>query len=216
MTATLPACAPSGIATAAGFRAAVDGVMPRLTRYTRRLAGNGVDADDLLQDTLLRAWAGRGGFVPGSNLEAWLTRIARNTFLTQRRRAGRQVLWESDDIARALVAGPDQETALLLGELDEAIDALPEPQHRAFRLVVLEGRPYEEAAATLHVQLGTVKSQVSRARMALVSSLDQGVAPRLSAEAPAVRAPEVRISAYDRWKASGRGLIGAAPQQHAA
>lgn len=203
---------PTGILTVGEFQAAVDPVLPILKRYARRLASTNADIEDLVQDTLLKAWAARTSFRPGSNLRAWLIRIARNTFLTARRRAGRQVLWEPDEIARTLTVASDQETAVMLEDLNTAVANLPSPQRRAFESVVVEGLSYEEAASKLDVELGTLKSRTSRARATLAKKLDQ--LPEPFAAPPSVHTPvasSVGSNIYARWKASGSRMIGLPP-----
>lgn len=174
-----------------------------LSRSARRLAGNDADGEDLVQDTLVRAWAARKRFQAGSNLRAWLFRIQRNLFLSGRRRAWRNVQWDSETIERTLIDAPRQETAFLLGEAYSMIDALPAHQVDAFRLVALEGQSYEDAAQTLGVGLNTVKSRVSRARAYLSRLLD--------GEVRAAAPPPERFqqsSTYAEWKNSGLRLIG--------
>jgi len=209
-----PAPPAAAILTDGDFRTAVAPILPVLDRYARRLVGT-TDIDDLVQDTLLKAWAARASFRPGSNLRAWLIRIARNTFLSGRRRAGRQVLWEADDLARALVTASDQETPIMLADLGTAIANLPDRQRRAFELVAVERLSYEDAAGRLGVELGTLKSLTSRARAALAETLDppaEAVAaapPPADPPRPAARPASATI--YRRWKASGGRVIGLPP-----
>ncbi|SEM71312.1 RNA polymerase sigma-70 factor, ECF subfamily [Sphingomonas gellani] len=197
---------PQGLfVSASGFRRAVRPVLPSLTRFARRLTANDADGEDLVQETLLKAWAARARFEPGTNLRAWLMRIARNAFLSSLRKAKPQVALEDDAFDRLLSAGPDQETGLLLAALDDAVAALPPHQGEAFQMIAVEGHSYEDAARALDVQPGTLKSRVARARSAVVGALEHGPA----ATPPVVAEPEpVAGDIYRRWKNGGGGLIG--------
>lgn len=196
--------------SAAGFRRAVRPVLPGLARFARRLTANDADGEDLVQETLLKAWAARTRFEPGTNLRAWLMRIARNAFLSSLRKTKPQVMLEDEAIDRLLSAGPDQETGLLLAALDDAVAALPPQQGEAFQLIVVEGRSYEEAASLLDVQPGTLKSRVARARSAVMGALENGVPAGVAPVAPiaAVPAEPAPGDIYRRWKSGGGGLIG--------
>ncbi len=215
MSSLPPANYEPAILTAGEFGAAITTIMPVLIRYARRLAQTAADTDDLVQDTLLKALAARTSFRAGTNLRAWLQRIARNTFLSARRRGARQILWEPDEIARALVTGIEQEDAVMLSDLTSAVAALPEPQRRAFEMVAVEGLSYGDAATRLDVELGTLKSRVARARTALVRTMEtlpqrRFADPRRQADAP------VRQAAYAKWKAAGGGMIGGSHERAAA
>lgn len=138
-----------------------------LRRSARRLTRSHIDADDLVQDTLLRAWAARRTFERGTNLQAWLLRIQRNLFLSQRRRAWRQVLWDSEAIERILVSSPPQEAAVSLEEVRGHMNRLPEVNRRAVQMIGMEGRSYREAAAELDMCPNSLRSLVSRTRSRL-------------------------------------------------
>lgn len=176
-----------------------------LSRSARRLAANDADGEDLLQDTLIRAWAAQKQFEPGSNLKAWLFRIQKNLFLSGRRRAWRQVQWDSDTIERTLIDEPRQETALILSEAHSLIDTLPTHEIDAFRLVAMEGHSYQDVALTLGLGLNTVKSRVSRARGRLIRLLNGELAPPPPA---AITTPSKPCNCYEEWRSSGMKLIG--------
>lgn len=97
------------------FVTAVRSVMPSLRGYTRRLAQ--ADSDDLVQETLVRAWFARSRFIPGTNFKAWVFRIARNCFLSNVRRARRSVQWNPDVHDRLLVSQATQDDALNMRDL---------------------------------------------------------------------------------------------------
>ena len=116
------------ITSAAGFARAMRLVMPSLRGYARRLARD--DGEDLVQDTLMRAWNSRSGFEPGSNFRAWLFRIARNSFLSGVRRSARNVQWDPEVHDRLLVSPPAQDELLYLRDLRNALNVLPPPSAR--------------------------------------------------------------------------------------
>ena len=161
----------SGHGLADSFRADLIRGLPMLRTFAVSLCGNEARADDLVQETLVRAWANRERFTPGSNFTAWTFTILRNQFYSEIRKAKREV--EDGDGAHAatLLAAPDQEHAVTLGSVMNMIGTLPPAQRRALLLVGAEGFTYEEAAARLGCQVGTVKSRVSRARNFLVETL---------------------------------------------
>ena len=207
--------APAGglIDSQAGFAAATRAIMPALRGYARRLTQNDTSGDDLVQETLVRAWAARTRFLPGSNFKAWLFRIARNTFLSGIRRSWRSTPLDPIAHERLLVGPAGQEDALYSEDLDKALEALPAVQREALLLVVEEGLSYDEAAVSQHVEPGTLKSRVSRARSALMRYFDNPVSePTASPAAQPSSLPEARDvggrSRYERWKASGARTIG--------
>ncbi len=124
-------------------------------------------ADDMIQDTFIKAWIGRTKFKPGSNLKAWLFTILRNNFYSTLRR-GR---WETEDvdgvIAGAQVTEPNQEWALTSRLLEHALDKLPRQQRQAVILVGGAGYSYDDVAAAIGCPIGTIKSRVSRGRSRL-------------------------------------------------
>jgi RNA polymerase sigma-70 factor, ECF subfamily len=145
-----------------------------------RLTANPADAEDLVQDTYLKAFRAADQFQPGTNLKAWLFTILHNTFLNRRRRAVREpVAMESEDIERAAAALPgDPETPeqlLLRGTLDAdlqaALDDMPEIFRQAVWLRDVEEFTYAEIATMLDVPIGTVMSRISRGRRLLYDRL---------------------------------------------
>jgi RNA polymerase sigma-70 factor (ECF subfamily) len=142
-------------------------LIPKLRAHAFVLTRSSAEADDVVQETLARAWRFRTTFQPGSNLKAWLFRILRNVYL-----AGLPNLKLVSDpegrFTRDLHTDPDQEWRLQYGELIEALSTLNEPTRQALLLVVGSGFTYEEAAAACGCSVGTVKSRVSRGRDRLV------------------------------------------------
>lgn len=195
------------IVSGAGFSIAVRALLPVLRGYAQRLTRDPAVSDDLVQDALTSAWRARGRFEPGTNFKAWLFRILRNRFLSTRRRAWREIGWDPDLHERRLAGAADQESGLMLEDLQRALTRLPAGHADALRLVVHDGLSYEDAAERLGVPRGTVSSQVQRARAALLDDL-AGVAKLAKAE---LRQPEPAPASgalYARWKQSGSRTIG--------
>jgi len=144
-------------------------LIPRLRRYARALAGDRAAADDLVQDTLERAWAKLHLYRRGTDLRAWLFTVMHNVYVNQLRaaRPGVQLDEEMPELSQ-----PARETdALELRDLDLAIGRLPPEQREVLLLVVLEDMSYEEAAGTLGIPIGTVMSRLARAREKLRTML---------------------------------------------
>ncbi len=140
--------------------------LPRLRRYARVLVGDRAAADDLLQDTLERAWARSRQWQDGGNLRAWLFSIMHNLRIDQLRRGGPKVQ-SLDDEDYALPTRPTQSDGLEVLDLEAALARLPEEQRAVLLLVALEGMRYDEIAVTLGIPSGTVMSRLSRGRESL-------------------------------------------------
>lgn len=156
----------------AEFRKEMEVVLPQLRAYAISLTRDRTIADDLLQDTMIKAWAARDRFRAGTNFRAWSFVIARNIFISERRRGRFKGEWDELAASRLLAAPAPQEHSIHLGDLERAISDLPASQRDAVMLIGAAGLSYEEAAETLQVPVGTVKSRVSRARLALEEALD--------------------------------------------
>lgn len=141
--------------------------IPYLRATARWMCGRHDFADDLVQETLLKAWAGRHRFDPDSSLRAWTYTIMRNTFLSEMRRQRFRVDYDEDQAERVLVAPAAQELPLHLADVHRALQALPGPRRDALLLVAGGGYSYDEAADLCHCAVGTVKSRVGRARATL-------------------------------------------------
>lgn len=155
----------------AAFREALIREMPGLRAFAVSLAGSFHQADDLLQETLLKAWSSSDSFTPGTNMRAWLFTILRNTYYSLYRRRGREVQ-DTDGIYSGRIATPpNQEGALDIADFQAALAKLP-PEHRDVLLMVgASGFSYEEAAEICGVAVGTVKSRLNRARARLAEAL---------------------------------------------
>jgi RNA polymerase sigma-70 factor (ECF subfamily) len=156
------------------FREDLLGLVPALRGFAFSLAGDASRADDLVQETMVKAWSNRQRFVPGTNMSAWLFTILRNQFYSEIRKAKREVEDADGAHAARLTALPDQEGVVNLRRLRERLDLIPEAQRLALLLVGAEGYSYEEAAEQLQCAVGTVKSRVSRARACLSEALGLG------------------------------------------
>ena len=157
-----------GETVTAEFREGLLGALPALRTFALSLTADAVRADDLVQETLLKAWTNQHRFEPGTRLIAWLFTILRNQFYTDIRKRKREVEDADGVHAGALTALPDQEDSVALRGLYAGLERLPAPQRDALLLVGAEGFTYEEAASVLGCRVGTVKSRVSRARAQLV------------------------------------------------
>lgn len=158
--------------TTVSWRDEVVGLIPALRAFAWSLSHNGSDADDLVQDTLIKAWSNRDKFEPGTNLRAWLFTILRNTYYTNVLRRRREVRDEMGEYASTLTSPPTQDWTVAMRSLQDALQQLP-PEHReALILVGAAGLSYEEAAEICGCALGTIKSRVNRARARLLKIMD--------------------------------------------
>ena len=138
--------------------------IPRLRRYARALTGDRGMADDLVQDTLERAWNKLHLWRRGSDLRAWLFTVMHNVFINQlRSRAAYQVV-PLDESELNTTERPRQTDRLEIRDLDMALRKLPDEQREVLLLVALEQLSYEETARALGIPIGTVMSRLSRAR----------------------------------------------------
>jgi RNA polymerase sigma-70 factor (ECF subfamily) len=146
--------------------------LPYLRAFARMLARNSMLADDLVQETALRALTNVDKFTPGTNLKAWLATILRNQFYNELRGRARLAAY-AEAVPPLAGCDGDQEAHLALREFEEAYHALPAAQRDALSLVGASGFSYEEAARIVGCAEGTVKSRVSRARIELARRLAQ-------------------------------------------
>lgn len=145
-------------------------VTPGLRRFALSLTHDPIMADDLVQETMLRAWKNRARFEPGTNFEAWTFTIMRNWFYADRRK--HREVQDGDGVHAARLASlPDQAGCLDLQDVQDALARLTPSMREALMLVTVEGLSQEEAAAIMGCQIGTVKSRVFRARDQLVRLL---------------------------------------------
>ena len=151
----------------AEFKVELGQVIPHLRAFGRSLSGNRDLADDLVQETLLKAWAARQRFQAGTNMRAWTFIILRNLYLSQMRRSRFKGEWDDLVADRILAAPASQDRHVELGDMQRALLHLPQPQREALILVGAGGFAYEEAAEICQVAVGTIKSRVARGRVAL-------------------------------------------------
>jgi RNA polymerase sigma-70 factor, ECF subfamily len=142
-------------------------LLPNLRAFARSLCGSSDWADDLVQETILRAWANRTSYEPGSNLKAWLFTILRNYFYNEVRKRRRSVELHNDQAALEVGVAEGQPTSLHLQDLARALEELSQDQREALTLVSIGGLSYEDAAKMCNCAVGTVKSRVARARREL-------------------------------------------------
>jgi RNA polymerase sigma-70 factor, ECF subfamily len=145
--------------------------VPNLRAFAISLSGNADRADDLVQETLLRAIANIDSFQPGSNLSAWLFTILRNLFRSDYRKRRREVEDADGSYANTLKTQPSQNVHIEFQEFREALDKLPQDQREALILVGASGFSYEDAASICGCAVGTIKSRVNRARSKLSNLL---------------------------------------------
>lgn len=159
------------MAVSAGFKNDLLAAIPSLRAFAMSLSQNADKADDLVQETLVKAWDKHESFQMGTNLKAWLFTILRNEFYSQMRKRGREVQ-DSDGIMTArLAVHPSQHGVLDLEDFRVALEKLPDDQREAVILIGASGFSYEEAAEICGCAVGTIKSRVSRARMRLQDML---------------------------------------------
>lgn len=154
------------------WRDDVVGMIPALRAFAWSLSHNGSDADDLVQDTLIKAWTNKDKFEPGTNLRAWLFTILRNTYYTNVIRRRREVRDEAGEYAGALKTPATQDWSVAMKALQAALAQLPDEHREALILVGAAGLSYEEAAEICGCALGTIKSRVNRARARLLKIMD--------------------------------------------
>jgi RNA polymerase sigma-70 factor (ECF subfamily) len=153
--------------------------IPRLRRYARVLAGDWARADDLVQETLARAWEKRRLWQPGTDLRAWLFTIMHNVFVNLRTGAKREAMQVSLDGdsegegAWQVAVQPQQFTHVELVEVLQQVGRLPAEQREALLLAAVEELKYEEIATMLSIPVGTVMSRLSRAREKLRRMADE-------------------------------------------
>ena len=152
-------------------RDAMLATIPSLRAFAISLTSNRDAADDLVQDTILRAWKNIDRFEWGTNLNAWLFTILRNIFYSQCRRAKHEIEDPDGSYAARLRAPPEQHAKCDVQDMLKALAELPLEQREALILVAAEGLSYEEAAHICGAATGTIKSRVSRGRVRLAELL---------------------------------------------
>ena len=148
-------------------------LVPSLRAFAWSLSHNAADADDLVQETLAKAWRHRDRFQAGTNLRAWLFTILRNTWYSAVQKHRREVADEDGRHAAGLISEATQEWSVELTDLRAALNLLPNEHREALIMVSAAGLSYEEAAEIAGCALGTIKSRVNRARNRLADILDR-------------------------------------------
>lgn len=148
------------------------GHIPALRAYARALCKSHADADDLVQETLLRAIENAHRYQPGTNMRAWLFTIMRNRFFTNCHKAARERTGTADCASLVPQVKADQEWHLQANELNTALAEMPAHYREAIILVGALGESYQDAARILDCDIGTIKSRVNRARTMLRKVLD--------------------------------------------
>lgn len=152
-------------------------LIPALRAFSRSLCRAGVDADDLVQETLVRALANLDQYTPGTKLKAWLFTIMHNIFYTSIRRYNRECPGVIDDVASGIgmqrTTPPSQEWYIASMDVHRAINDLPASHREALVLIAILGTSYDDAARICKCEVGTIKSRLNRARRALSRSLGE-------------------------------------------
>lgn len=170
--------APDPVAAAASveadriFRDQLVALIPSLRTFARGLCGTRDLADDMAQDAMLRGWAARASFIPGSNFRAWMFMILRNQFYTTIRKNRRTVSLEPELAERMLVEAPAQQHQIHLADVAKALLKLPPEQREVLLLIGANGLSYDEAAEVVGCAIGTIKSRLARGRKALALLID--------------------------------------------
>ena len=164
------------------FRRELTRVMPHLRAFARGLCGRPDYADDLVQEALLKAWAARASFQPGTSMKSWTFVILRNAYLTEARRNRFRGDYDPDMAEKILSRPASQEDGIHMGDLKAAMMNLSPERREALLLVGAGGFSYEEAAAIADCAVGTMKSRVARARRSLDVALNDDAQERIRAQ----------------------------------
>jgi len=149
------------------FRSHLVREMPVVRRWSYVLCRNPSLAEDMMQETLVKAWANRSSFARGTNMRAWLYRILRNTYFNHLRQRRREVPDPDGALTAALRVPAAQTGKIELREVTEAMQDLSPAQREAMILIGAQGLSYKQVARLQRVNIGTVKSRLARARQAV-------------------------------------------------
>lgn len=158
-------------AARAAFRRDLLAAIPKLRAFALSLASHADHADDLVQETLMKAWNHQDSFQAGTNIKAWLFTILRNEYFSQLRKRKREVEDADGEYAGSVMTPGGQESQLDMADLRIALQQLPADQREAVVLIGASGFSYQEVADICAVPVGTVKSRVNRARNKLAAML---------------------------------------------
>ncbi|MCB1313406.1 MAG: RNA polymerase sigma factor [Sedimentitalea sp.] len=156
--------------------------LPALRAFAISLTRNGAMADDMVQDTIVKAWTKFDKFRPGTNLRAWLFTILRNTYYSNRRKTRREVADVDGIFSGNMAEKPAHDGHLQMAEFRTAFAQLPDEQRETLILVGASGFSYEEAADMCGVAVGTIKSRANRGRkrLAELMQLDEDEAMEMT------------------------------------
>ena len=146
--------------------------LPALRAFALSLTRNGATADDMVQDTVVKAWTNIEKFEVGTNMRAWLFTILRNTYYSSRRKLKREVSDTDGIMAETLSVKPDHDGRLQMADFMAAFEQLPDEQRETLVLVGASGFSYEETAEMCGVAVGTIKSRANRGRARLAELLE--------------------------------------------
>ena len=181
-------------------------LVPQLHSFARSLTRDGVRADDLVQEALMRALNNIDRFRPGTNLKAWLFTIVRNEHYSQLRRRKFEAHGVDTELLPEPSVPPDHDGKLELRDLNRALACLSPGQRTALILVSASGFSYEEAAAICHCAVGTIKSRVARARETLLQMLE-GTLPIADGQSPEETTVNTRTATHRPIRAGRRGAM---------
>lgn len=159
----------SELAGADRIQAKLVNLLPALNAFARRFYRAQTDADDLVQETLLRALANLDKFEEGTNLKSWLFTIMRNAFNTRYAIARREMPGLEDCVSDTRVTPPSQEWSLLAQDVEQACNLMPKHFRVVLEAVAVKGMSYDHTAADMGCAVGTIKSRLNRARHHLIA-----------------------------------------------
>ena len=159
------------------FHAKLTAAIPHLRAFARSLCGCRDMADDLSQETLLKAWAAREHFVAGTSFNAWTFTILRNVYFGQRRRLRFVGDYDEVEAERLLNTPATQHAGMEATDVLRALATLPASQREVLILAAVGHVSYEEMAEICNVAIGTIKSRIARARAALSATIEGGFLP---------------------------------------
>jgi RNA polymerase sigma factor (sigma-70 family) len=173
-------------------------LIPALRAFARTFYRNPNDADDLVQDTLLKAIKSFDSFEPNSRLKSWMFTIMRNTFYTRVKVYAREAPGAVECTGMRPAVEPSQEWSIKTREVREAINRLPPQNREVLMLIGVLGVSYEETAQICGCAMGTVKSRLNRARLRVLEDLGEGSADSLMESGPMCTSPEFEADAARR------------------
>ena len=163
---------PGTLAADQQFRDQLVALIPSLRSFARGLCGWRDMADDMAQDAMMRGWAARASFTPGTNFRAWMFMILRNQFYSTLRKDRRMTSWDPEVAERVLIEAPAQQDTIHVADVAKALQTLPVEQREVLLLIGASGMSYEEAAEIIGCAIGTIKSRLARGRKALALLID--------------------------------------------